>query len=203
MDGVLVDSSVVVARTIRRWAARHGMDPAAIIRVAQGRRTRDTVKAVAPSLDLEAEVAWLDTVELEDLDGIVAVPGAAALLAALPSSKWALVTSAGTELAHRRLAAAGLPQPEFMISGEIVERGKPAPDGYLLGALRIGALAEECLVFEDAPPGIAAGKAAGMRVIGLTTTHQESELGRPDAVIADLTAVRVVETGPIMVLDVT
>ena len=138
MDGVLVDSRAVVERTWRRWAARHGIDAEPLLRAAHGRRTRETLQEVAPHLATTEEVAWLDAAELADYEGLVAVPGAARLLAALAGIPWAVVTSAGPELARRRLGAAGLPLPPVLVSSDDVAHGKPAPDAYLLAAERLG-----------------------------------------------------------------
>jgi sugar-phosphatase len=191
MDGVLVDSRVVVERTWHRWAARHGIDPAPLIAVAHGRRTRDTLRLVAPHLALDEEVAWLDAAEAEDFEGIVAIAGAEKLLTALPSGRWAVVTSAGASLARRRLERAGLPLPFTLIASEDVAVGKPAPDGYLIGAERMGVHAARCLVVEDAPAGVAAGRAAGATVLGVTTSHSEHQLAGAALVVPDLRGVRV------------
>lgn len=191
MDGVLLDSRPVVERTWRRWAARHGRSAEPMLKIAHGRRTSDTLRATAPELATREEVAWLDAAELEDFDGIVAIPGARALLSSLLPSQWTVVTSAGRELAERRLAIVGIGLPRHAVTSEDVERGKPAPDGYLLAAARLGVRAEECLVVEDAPPGVQAGRAAGARVIALTTTHPPEALGDADHVVPDLLSLRV------------
>lgn len=202
LDGVLVDSRAVVERTWRRWAAQHGLDAEPLLAVAHGRRIRDTLKAVVPQLDPAPEVAWLDAAELEDLEGIVAVPGAAALLRSLGPSPWAIVTSCGRELAARRLARAGLPLPPLMVTSEDVQRGKPAPDGYQHGARGCGAEPAACLVFEDAPPGIAAGLAAGCRVVALATTHTADRLAGAAAVAPDLRSVRAQADGSGLAISV-
>ena len=191
LDGVLVDSREVVERTCRRWAARHQLDPERVLRIAHGRRTRDTVKAVAPHLDLAREVAWLDNAELVDVAGLREVPGVRQVLATLPAGSWAVVTSCGRELATLRLTSVGLPIPAIVVTSEDVSQGKPAPDGYRLGAKRVGHDATACIVFEDAPPGIAAGRAAGARVIALSTTHPAADFTGAAAVIADFTGLRV------------
>ena len=191
LDGVLVDSRAVVERTWRRWAARHGLDAGPLLAVAHGRRVSDTLKAALPRLDPAPEVAWLDAAELEDFEGVVAVPGAAALLASLADQRWAVVTSCSRELAARRLAHAALALPPLLVTAEDVTRGKPAPDGYLLGARRCGAAPASCLVFEDAPPGIAAAREAGCRVVALTTTHAPAQLGGAETVVPDLRSVAV------------
>jgi len=191
MDGVLLDSRPVVERTWRRWAARHRVPVEPILRVAHGRRTWDTLREAVPELATREEVDWLDAAELEDFDGIRPIPGARELLQALPAARWTIVTSAGRELAARRLAAVGLELPDSAVSSEAITRGKPAPDGYQLAASRLGANPQACLVVEDAPPGIQAGKSAGARVLALTTTHAAEQLGRADLILPDLTSVRV------------
>lgn len=191
LDGVLVDSRVVVERTCRRWALRHSLDPDTVLRIAHGRRTRDTVRSVAPHLDLEREVAWLDAAELADVDGLCEVPGVRQFVARLEPGCWAVVTSCGQALARLRLSSVGLPIPAIVVTSEHVSHGKPAPDGYQLGARRLGRNAAECLVFEDAPPGIAAARAAGAPVVALRTTQPDADFTGAEAIIPDFTTVRV------------
>ncbi len=188
---MLVDSREVVERTCRRWALRHHLDPEKVLRIAHGRRTRDTVTAAAPHLDVDREVAWLDAAELADVDGLREVPGVRQFLATLPAGSWAVVTSCGPALARLRLTSVGLPVPEIVVTSADVTHGKPAPDGYQLGAERLGQDAAACVVFEDAPPGIAAGRAAGARVIALSTTHPDADFSGAAAVIPDFTGLRV------------
>jgi sugar-phosphatase len=196
MDGVLVDSKAVIERVLHKWAVRRGLDPEPTRHFPHGQKTSDTIRGFAPHLNVAEEVAWLDAEEERDLDGITAIGGAAALLAQLHSSEWALVTSAGRDLAPRRLAAAGLPLPKTAVFGESVKRGKPAPEGYLLGARLLGHRPDECVVLEDAPAGIAAGIAAGMRVIGVATTYPPSRLHGCTAVVNDLSEISVLRDGP-------
>jgi mannitol-1-/sugar-/sorbitol-6-phosphatase len=191
LDGVLVDSRAVVERVCRLWAARLGVDSDALLRVAHGRRTRDTVRIVAPHVDPEPEVAWIDNAELLDTEGLVEVPGVRRFLTTLPAGGWAVVTSCAPDLARLRLSAVGLPIPEVVITSDDVSSGKPAPDGYRLGATRLGVDPAACVVFEDAPPGIAAGLAAGARVVALRTTHPNTDFAGATAVIPDFTGVRV------------
>jgi sugar-phosphatase len=190
LDGVLVDSRAVVARVCRLWAARLGVDPDALLRVAHGRRTRDTARIVAPHLDPVEEAAWIDKAELLDTEGLVEVPGVKRFLANLPATAWAVVTSCAPDLARLRLSFVGLPIPEVVVTSDDVSSGKPAPDGYRLGAQRLGVDPASCVVFEDAPPGIAAGLAAGARVVALRTTHPKADFAGATAVIPDFTAVR-------------
>jgi sugar-phosphatase len=201
MDGVLVDSRGVVERTWRRWAARHALDPEPILHIAHGRRTRESLRLVYPELAVDEEVAWLDAAELDDLGGVTALPGAAPLLASLPESRWTIVTSAGRDLASLRLRSAGLPVPSGMVTSEAVSRGKPAPDGYRLGAKRLGLEPGRVVVVEDAPPGLQAAIAAGMRTIALTTTHRAEQLAGADAIIQDLASVRLVTGRGELVLE--
>ena len=194
MDGVLVDSRAIVERTWRRWAAeRHPIDLVRLLHVAHGRRARDTLLIMAPSLATDTEVAWLDATELADVEGLRVLGGANELVAALPRNRWAIVTSCGRDLARLRLGAVGLPAPDVLIVAEEVPRGKPAPDGYRLGAERLGYAPSACIVFEDAPAGVAAGKASGARVLALTTNYAPRDLQEAgaDATIADLRSIRV------------
>lgn len=188
---MLVDSRAVVERTWRRWAQRHHVDPDTLLQVAHGRRTRDTLAAAAPDVNIDSEVAWLDAAELNDIDGLRAVAGAKQLLLTLPAGRWAIVTSCGRALARLRLESVALPVPDVLVVSEDVSYGKPAPDGYRLAADRLGYDAAECIVFEDAPAGAAAGRAAGARVVGLTTTHSAAELLDVEATISDFTSIHV------------
>ena len=185
LDGVLVDSRSVVERTWRRWAERHQIDPLPFLQIAHGRRARDTLRMVEPSLATDEEVAWLDATELADREALPGVPGAKELVTALSRDRWAIVTSCGRDLARLRLGSAGVPIPDVMIVAEDAKRGKPAPDGYRLGAERLGYAPSDCIVFEDAPAGIVSARAAGARVVGVTTTHAAAALPEADATIAD------------------
>ncbi len=202
MDGTLVDSRAVIARVLHSWAERHGLDRERVERLPHGQKTRDTIAGLAPHLDLMTEVAALDAAELGDLDGIVEVRGARALLDSLHPGQWALVTSADRELARLRLTAAGLPLPEVMISGESVARGKPDPEGYRMAADRLGVAPAECIVFEDAPAGIAAGLAAGMRVIGVATTSARDEMRACTTIVDDLSVISATTDGSYLSLRV-
>jgi sugar-phosphatase len=191
VDGVLVDSRAVVERTWARWAARHGIAPGEIVQRAHGRRSIETVREVAPHLDAQAEVAWLESAELNDTEGLVALRGAASALDAVPDSRRALVTSGGRALAQLRMRAAGLTLPSLVIAAEDVKSGKPAPDAYVLAASRLAVDPRECVVIEDAPPGIAAGRAAGATVIALTTTFEASQLKDARVTVTSLDALRI------------
>jgi HAD superfamily hydrolase (TIGR01509 family) len=171
MDGTLVDSDASVERAWTTWSAEHGLDPAAVLAVAHGSPADLTVHRLLPELD-EAAVAasaqrQLD-LQYDDLVDVVAAPGAPELLAALDRTglPWAVVTSADVRLAKVRLGAAGI-EPPVLVTVEDVQRGKPDPEGFRLAAARLGMDPATCLVVEDSEPGLAAGRAAGMRTAAL------------------------------------
>ena len=194
MDGTLVDSTAVVERQWARWAARRGVDLAAILAVSHGRPTLETLALIAPQWATAEEAAGLDAAEASDSQGLAAVPGARELAAALPRARWAVVTSAGRTLARARLAAAGLPLPAVLVTADDVSPGKPSPAGYLEAARRLSVRPERCLVFEDAPVGVQAGIAAGAMVVGMTTTF--AVLDGCAHRVADFSAVRLIDDGP-------
>lgn len=189
MDGTLVDSRELVERMWLRWAARRGLSPETILAVAHGRPTLDTMRLVAPHLATEEEAAALDSEEALEDGAETQVPGAAALLAALPADRWAVVTSAFHDLARSRIAGVGLPVPRVVVGADNVRRGKPDAEGYLIAAERLGVTPERAVVLEDTQPGVDAARAAGARVIGLRTTYET--LDRCDALVSDLRSVRV------------
>ena len=179
MDGTLLSSIAAAERVWARWAQRHGLDVEAFLPTIHGMRSVDTVRRLnLPGVDAQAESVAVTREEIDDVDGVVGIDGVADFLRALPADRWAVVTSAPRELARRRIAAAGLPEPPLMIAAEDVARGKPAPDPFLLAAQRLGVPAAECLVFEDAPAGIAAAEAAGADVLVITATHAHAQATR-------------------------
>jgi sugar-phosphatase len=176
MDGVLVDSTPAVARVWTGWARKHGLDPETVVKMAHGRPSIATIRELLPHTDHEADDRKVERLEIEDVAGIVALPGAIELLRALPASRYAIVTSATRSLAEVRLRAAGIAVPENLVTARDVKRGKPNPDPYVMGAKLLGVRPTECVVIEDAPSGVRAGKAAGARVVALRTTASDAEL---------------------------
>ena len=171
MDGTLIDSTAAVERQWRRWAAVHGLDAARILAVSHGRRTIETMRDVAPHLQMtERDAALFDEEEGHDSEGVVPVAGSRQVLDSLPADRWAVVTSAGTELARIRFGQAGLPMPQVLISADEIREGKPHPEGYLAAAGRLGIQPSQCLVVEDTPAGIQAGVAAGMQILSIGNT---------------------------------
>jgi sugar-phosphatase len=195
LDGVLVDSTTCIVHTWRTWAARHGLDVEMILELAHGRRALETVRLVAPHLDACAEAALLAAHESRATAGVTEVPGARALLLALPRDRWAVVTSGVRAVARHRLRHVGLPVPPVMVCADEVTRGKPDPEAYLAAATRLGIPPAECVVVEDAPNGLAAARAGGMRAIAVASTHRPDELSAADAVIPTLGALTVHVTG--------
>lgn len=191
IDGTLVDSTPAVERTWTTWASRRGLCPAEVLRVCHGRRVEDTVSLFVRADERRDAVVELEKLELADLDDVVALPGSRDLLTRLPSDRWAAVTSGSQRLMRARLEAAGLPVPDVLVAAEDVGAGKPAPDGYLKAAAAVGAQIERCLVVEDAPAGVGAGRAAGAWTLAVATSHASVDLGSAHGVIADLTALSI------------
>lgn len=172
MDGTLLNSIAAAERVWSIWAERHGLDVPAFLATIHGARAIDTITRQAlPGVDPEVEAQWITEAEINDVEGVVAIPGAVAFLNSLPGDQWALVTSAPKALALRRLLAAGIAPPAVLVTAEDVAIGKPNPACYVLGAQRLGVPAQDCLVFEDATVGIRAGEAAGADVMVVTSTH--------------------------------
>ncbi|WP_225799668.1 HAD-IA family hydrolase [Streptomyces sp. NK15101] len=190
MDGTLVDSDAVVERCWRRWADRHGLDAGEVLKVVHGRQGFATMAVLLPDRPMaenHADNRLMLAEETADLDGVVPVPGAPAFLAAIADLPHALVTSADEALAQARMGAAALPVPETRITAESVGASKPDPEGFLKGAAALGFTPADCVVFEDSEAGIQAGRAAGMRVVGV---GPRAAAFAPDVHVADLTRLR-------------
>src|SRR5213076_1157035 len=181
LDGVLVDSTPAVARVWAGWAHEHGFDPDKVVREAHGRPSIATIRELLPHADHAAEDREVERREIADVQGVIPLPGAMELLQALPLDRWAIVTSCTRALAAVRIGAAGLPKPKHLVTSTDVQHGKPDPEPYQKGAQILGVPAGECLVIEDAPAGIRAGKAAGARVLALRTTASDAELQQAGA----------------------
>ncbi|MFA3874124.1 HAD-IA family hydrolase [Streptomyces sp. MMCC 100] len=191
MDGTLVNSDAAVERVWRRWADRHGLDGDEVMKVVHGRQGYASMALLLPDRPMEqnhADNARMLAEETADTEGVVAIPGAPEFLASLRGLPHALVTSADVALSTARMAAAGLVQPDVRVTAESVGASKPDPEGFLKGAAELGIAPADCIVFEDSGAGIAAGRAAGMRVVGV---GPRAGLHGPDVVVEDLTRVRV------------
>ena len=176
MDGVLIDSTPAVARVWRKWALEHHFDPVEVVSRAHGRPSIMTVREYLPDADHEAENRIVERAEMEDLDGVVPLPGARELLAALPPERWTISTSSTRPLAEVRLRAAGLSIPKKLVTSSDITNGKPHPEPYLKAAATLGFAPADCVVVEDVAAGVQAGRAAGSRVIGFPTTFVAEKL---------------------------
>ncbi|MBV9653711.1 MAG: HAD-IA family hydrolase [Acetobacteraceae bacterium] len=184
MDGTILTSIAAAERVWTKWATRHGVDVAAFLPTIHGVQAVDTISRLGlPGVDPAAEADEITREEIVDVAGIDPIPGAPAFLSSLPAGRWGVVTSATLPLAKARLQAAGLPLPAMLITAEEVTRGKPAPDGYLLAAERLGCRAADLCVFEDAAAGIQSAEAAGAAVAVITATHRH-KVETPHPVLA-------------------
>jgi len=191
LDGVLVDSTGSVTRQWSMWAEENNIDPHTVVEIAHGVRTIEVVRRFAPHLDAEAEVKRLEKREAEDHRGVRVMPGAAELLKSIPEGLWCVVTSGTRYLAMSRLRLGKLPIPKVLVSADDVSKGKPDPEPYLMGARLLGMNAAECLVIEDAPAGIRAAHAGGMKAIAITSTYPASALKEADVAIQKLAQIKV------------
>ncbi|MFJ4714686.1 HAD-IA family hydrolase [Streptomyces sp. NPDC088785] len=195
-DGTLVSSQESAHRCWTRWAREYGVTAEQFAAIAlHGRPTAEIVADLVPAGRVAEAVARVEELEVEDVaqGGTRLLPGVAALLAVLPADRWAVVTSASRRLATARLAAVGI-TPPLLVAADDITRGKPDPQPFLLAAARLGADPARCVVVEDAPAGLAAGRAAGMRTVALATTHPAADLSA-DVVVTDLSAVSALVTG--------
>jgi mannitol-1-/sugar-/sorbitol-6-phosphatase len=188
MDGTLIDSTPAVQRSWRTWSERWGLQDVFATH-EHGRPARRIVEDHVPPEQVDEAFASIEALEVADTAGIVALPGALALLDALPPQRWAIVTSCSRPLAEARVRAAGL-RPPVLLTASDTERGKPDPDPYLAAARRLGVDPAACLVVEDAPAGLSAGRAAGCSTLAVLGTVP-ADLLEADAVAPSLEAVRV------------
>jgi mannitol-1-/sugar-/sorbitol-6-phosphatase len=186
LDGVLVESRLATERVWLAWASKNGIGEEELRSAMHGVRSLEVVRALRPDLDAVVESEEIERRQAEDTDGLRPIPGAAEALRALKGDRVAVVTSGTRPLALARLAAVGIEPPAVMVFADDVARGKPDPEGYLTAARRLGADPAEALVVEDAPPGIEAGRAAGMATVAVPSTHAPGELQRADVVLGSL-----------------
>ncbi len=191
LDGVLVDSEACIDHHWQQWATMHGFDIHEVLSVSPGRPAVETIRLVAPHLDVEAEAAALQRGESVDTVGVHKIEGAAEMVRSLPADRWAIATSGVLATATTRIVHTGLPMPAVLVTADDITRGKPDPEPYLLAAKRLGVDPQDCLVLEDAPAGIQAGKRAGMTVIGVASTHSPDALGQADAVAQRLQEIHI------------
>ncbi len=201
MDGVLISSIGSVVRSWRTWAKKYGVPDADSYVIPHGMRAIEIIKTLRPDIDPQVGLREIEDLELEDTADLVVLPGARELLESLPADRWTIVTSATRRLMLGRLEVAGLPVPERIVSADDVQRGKPDPEPYRKGAELLGFRPQDCVVIEDAPSGIGAGKAAGARVLGVIGTHTLEELHEADWAVRSLTAVSAKVGGDVLELE--
>ncbi|MDH6491717.1 HAD family hydrolase [Streptomyces sp. SAI-127] len=195
-DGTLVSSLESVHRCWTRWAEEFGITAEEFARVElHGRPAVEIAADLLPADVVPQALARIEQLEVEDVPngGVHLLPGTRVFLDALPADRWAVVTSATRRLAEARLEAVGI-LPKTLVAADDVTRGKPDPEPYLLAARDLGVDPARCVVFEDAPAGLRAGRAAGMTTVALTTTHQAHELDA-DLVVENLSALSALVTG--------
>jgi sugar-phosphatase len=195
-DGVLVDSLEAAEAAWLAWAGDYAPDFDLERDLVHGKRAVDTIAQFVSADGLDEAVEDLVRRELETVGGTAAVPGAVELTRSLPAGRWVAVTSGPRRLAEARLRAAGIALPQRLVTAEDVDRGKPDPQPYERGAEHAGVPVAECVVFEDAPAGIAAARAAdaGWVVgVGAGALVPWSDCSLPDVVVPDLDAVRFVD----------
>jgi mannitol-1-/sugar-/sorbitol-6-phosphatase len=187
LDGTLIDSRERIERLWRWWAERRGVDFESVAPVMYGRPAVETIRLAAPHLVAVDEIEALEAEEISDMHDVHLIPGALELLAHIDGAPWGIVTSGSTRAAAARIAHVTLPRPAVLVTADEIRNGKPAPDGFLLGAKQLGVRPQDCIVVEDAPVGVAAGKAAGMRVVAIASTYSPEALRDADALVARLT----------------
>ncbi len=188
VDGVVLDSMAIYRRVWRQWCLQAELDPDTVWPLTHGRRPQDTIALVAPHLAVESELRRLSAFLDQESSPLPAMPGAQELLAALPQAGWALVTSNSEHFVRSEFARLGLPWPRVIVDGGAVQHGKPSPEGFLAASRRLGCPAIDCLVVEDAPAGVAAGLAAGMRVLAIEAPPADGELAMAHARFPSLEA---------------
>jgi mannitol-1-/sugar-/sorbitol-6-phosphatase len=203
MDGILISSIGSVERSWTKWALLRGVDPVLARETAHGRRAVETVAKLRPDLDSEAELMVIEDLEVADNEGLTILPGVLDFLAALPADRWTVVTSATERLAQIRMAVAGIPVPDKLVTADNVARGKPDPEPFLAGAALLGVTPAECVVFEDSPSGVAAGRAAGCTVVATTFSHSAESLDAAHYLVRDLTDVRIERASDQIVIQLT
>lgn len=203
MDGILISSITSVERSWTKWAHLRGVDPALTRKTAHGRRAIETIAKLRPDLDSEKELKVIEDIEVADNDGLTVLPGVLDLLAALPADRWTVVTSATERLARIRLAAGGIPVPDHLVAAEHVTRGKPHPEPFLTGAALLGVSPKECVVFEDSPSGVKAGRTAGCTVVATTFSLSAEFLEAAHYLLRDLTGIRVESAADQIVLNLS
>ncbi len=191
MDGVLISSLGSVERSWQTWAEGHGIDVRETIKTAHGMRAIETVRVLRPDSDHAAELKVIEDLEIGDTEGLQVLDGVASILQSLPQKFWTIVTSATERLTRSRLAFAGIPVPQHIVTADMVTHGKPHPEPYLRGAKILGLAPADCIVIEDSTSGAKAGHAAGCKVLATTFSHTVDQLAAADWIVESLARVSI------------
>lgn len=199
LDGTLVDSLAVVERCWCLFGERVGVSKEEIIRFIHGKPAMTTLRHFLPNAnedEIMSYFRWLEKIESEDMEGVVALPGAMALLTQLNTleAPWAIVTSGTVPIAHGRRKAAGLPEPKHWVTFENVTTGKPDPEPFLLGAKTLSLSSKDCVAFEDATAGIHSALSAGCQVIAVHAPEGMPHRDEVSVIVSSLAQISV--TGP-------
>lgn len=192
LDGTLVDSTPAVLRSWNLLAAEYGVGVEPLAQ-GHGQPAAALIRSLFPADRADEALARITEIEAAEVSDVVAIPGSAEFLGSVPVR--AIVTSGTRLIAGNRIAAAGIARPEIVVTFDDVTRGKPDPEPFLLAAQRLGVDAGSCVVFEDAPAGITAAKAAGCAVVAITGTHDAEELHDADVIVDRLDQLAVVPDG--------
>jgi mannitol-1-/sugar-/sorbitol-6-phosphatase len=185
LDGVLVDTMPTIRAAWTQWAIDRNLAPGEVLASIHMTGV-ELVRRFAPEVDPMAEVRRISARQASSETSLARFDGSLELLESLPQNRWAIVTSARQEPAIRHLTMAGLPVPHVLVTAEQTPRGKPDPSGYRLAAERLAVDPRECVAIEDSPGGVRAARGAGMMTLGVTNTHEPSELRDANALISSL-----------------
>ncbi len=191
MDGVPISSLGSVERSWQTWAERHGLDVRETIKTAHGMRAIETVRRLKPDVDHLAELKVIEDLEVGDNEGLEVLEGVLPILQSVPQKFWTIVTSATERLARSRLAFAGIPVPEHIVTADMVTEGKPHPEPYIKGARILRLAPQDCIVIEDSTSGAKAGHAAGCKVLATTFSHTIQQLATADWIVESLARVSI------------
>ena len=186
-DGVLVDSHEAARIGWEQWASEYAPNFNWDTPENAGVRAEDKVRELVAAELFEIANDRINELEQSTAHLTQPLPGAVELLTSLRAGTWTVCTSANANLGRARLAAAGIPVPAELVTGDDVARGKPFGDPYALGASRLGVPAAECVVFEDAAAGVESARAAG---VGFVVGVSARALGTgADVVVRDLSGI--------------
>jgi mannitol-1-/sugar-/sorbitol-6-phosphatase len=190
LNGVLANSNPAVEHAWRVWANENGLNADEIVAWSHGRLNSEVIDHFAPGAPMANELARVFALERDANDLVVEVPGAREFVASLGATRWAVATSSDKAIAEARLRKAGIRLPPVLVTAELVRRGKPDPELFLVAAARLHVDPSRCIVFEDAPTGIEAAQRAGARVVALVTTFPRDALAAAEVLVRDHRDVR-------------